>query len=72
MLYHDSRLFGARSVTNFVASAIDELVHPPVWMLFPTQCPPPKHVQSEKLETAQSALVQFLERAALVSPTSLI
>ncbi|KAI9245695.1 Mak10 subunit, NatC N-terminal acetyltransferase-domain-containing protein [Phascolomyces articulosus] len=66
LLYHDLRVFGTESVVNFVSLAIDELVRPPRWILFPGSIRAPDHVlASPLLEETQKALAEFLERAAL-------
>ncbi|KAI9468681.1 Mak10 subunit, NatC N-terminal acetyltransferase-domain-containing protein [Zychaea mexicana] len=66
LLYHDSRVFGTDSVVNFVSLAIDELVRPPRWILFPGSIRVPEHVSSSPLlDETRKALSEFLERAAL-------
>ncbi|KAG2213758.1 hypothetical protein INT45_003660, partial [Circinella minor] len=67
ILFHDQRVFGTESVISFVSLAIDELVRPPRWILFPGTINAPDHVlSSPHLDDTRKSLSTFLERAALV------
>ncbi|KAG0189080.1 hypothetical protein DFQ28_003928 [Apophysomyces sp. BC1034] len=65
VFYHDSCIFGTRSVPQIVVRSIDELVKPPSWWLNPNSPIPnlsPQHVGL--VQQTRQALSEFLERAS--------
>ncbi|KAI8146778.1 Mak10 subunit, NatC N-terminal acetyltransferase-domain-containing protein [Fennellomyces sp. T-0311] len=64
LFYHDFRVFGKESAVNIVSLAIDELVKPPKWILFPSSMRAPSNIPSAELEHARHSLGEFLKRAS--------
>ena len=66
LLYHDFRVFGKESAVNIVSLAIDELVKPPTWILFPGSMSAPSYIPSAELERARHSVGEFLKHASAV------